>query len=217
MSKKTLSNHPAHVQRLCFPEAEKVQEWLAMLLDAYFITDKGVAKGIRLMEQNGNRLACAKGCCTCCTTHRSIPAYPLELVGITWYATEKICGPVRNQLQSRLGEHEAGDPCAFLIDGSCSIHPMRPMACRQFNVFNQVCAEGEDAYYTRRHDVLTPIKKYTEEAFYIMLPFYGVKNKAQRRKIVKKGLIHAVAQDMQTCNWKTLAAKMTEYDIKNPA
>lgn len=215
MKNKTLPNQPVRVQRLSFPEAEKVQAWLAMLLDAYYTTDKGVAQGILLMEQKGNRLACAKGCCSCCTTHRSIPAYPLELVGISWYATEKVFGPPRDELRRRLANHEAGDACAFLVDGICSIHAMRPMACRQFNVFNQVCAEGEDAYYTRRHDVLTPIKKYTEEAFYIMLPFYGVKNKAERRKIVKKGLIHAVAQDMQALNWGSLAAKMTEFDIRN--
>lgn len=215
MKPKKNSEYSIQPQRRSFPEAEKALPWLSMLLDAYFITDKGVAKGIQLMERKGNELACAKGCSNCCSTHRSIPTYPLELVGITWYATEKLSGPARDKLIDKLMLHKAGDPCAFLVDGICSIHPMRPMACRQFNVFNQTCAEGEDAYYSRRKDVLTPIKKYTEEAFYATLPFYGVQNKAQRRKIARKGLIHAVAKDMQACNWGSLAAKMTEYDVKN--
>ncbi|MBS1114086.1 MAG: hypothetical protein H6Q92_1849, partial [Nitrospirae bacterium] len=38
--------------------------------------------------------------------------------------------------------------------------------CRQFNVFGSPCAEGEDPYYTRREDVLLPIKQYTDRAFF---------------------------------------------------
>ena len=75
--------------------------------------------------------------------------------------------------------------CPFLIDNACSIHPLRPLACRNYNVFGQQCAEGEDAYYTRRGDVLTPHQKNTDLAFDTMLPFYGAKNKAERRRIKK--------------------------------
>ena len=202
--------------RLAFPEDEKVHAWLSLLLDAYCVTDKGVAEGIALMARQGRRLACARGCSTCCVTHRSIPTYPLELVGITWYATEKVAGVVRVALKTRLAAHRPGEPCAFLIEGVCSIHPLRPMACRQFNVFDQACAAGEDAYYTRRQDVLTPLKKYTDEAFYLMMPFYGVKNKAERRRVVKKGLMHAMAKDMSTLNWGSLAAKMLSFDLRSP-
>ena len=214
MAKRRQTDPLAHIRRLSFPDDERRLEWLPMLLDAYHITDRGVADGIALMTRKGHRLACAKGCAHCCVTHRSIPVYPLELVGITWYATERLTGAVREDLKKALREHGSGDPCAFLVDGACAIHPLRPMACRQFNVFNVVCGPGEDAYYTRRGDVMTPNRKYADEAFFRMLPFYGVKNKAERRRVVKEGLQHAMAKDMQTLNWLSLANKMLEFDIR---
>ncbi|MCP4749914.1 MAG: YkgJ family cysteine cluster protein [Proteobacteria bacterium] len=200
--------------RVSFPLDESVQPWLPMLLDAYFITDEGVAEGIKRAEEKGRELACGKGCSTCCKTHQTIPTYPLELVGISWYATEKIRGDLRRTLKERLAIYSELEDCPFLIDGDCSVHIMRPMACRQFNVFGQVCAEGEDAYYTRKSDVMVPIKKYTDDAFFTMLPFYGITKRAERRKTIKAGNIHKTAKVMRSCNWNTLADKMTEYEKK---
>lgn len=216
MSKQKKRRQPAgRIQRLGFPEDEKRYRWLPLLLDAYFITDQGVAEGIELMRRKGHRLACAKGCSSCCVTHRSIPAYPIELVGISWYAVEKLSEPVRSRLQAQLQAHHKGDPCGFLLDGICSIHPLRPMACRQFNVFNRICDEGEDAYYTRRHEVLTPLKKYTNKAFMATMPFYGDRSRAEYRNIVEKGLMHMAAKDMQQCNWQSLADKMASTGKAN--
>lgn len=199
-------------ERLHFPSSELSFQWLAMLLDAYHIADRGVAEAISRMTKQGKHLACAKGCSSCCVTHHSIPAYPIELVGITWYATEKIKEPVREKLEARLRSHRENDPCPFLVDKACSIHPMRPMACRHFNVFGKRCEEGEDAYYTRRGDVLKPIKKYKNEALEATLPFYKVKESATRKKMIKGGAIHSLAKAIQSCNWNSLADKMKNWD-----
>jgi hypothetical protein len=32
----------------------------------------------------------------------------------------------------------------------------------QFNLFDRACAEGEDAFYTRRRDLLTPIRRFAD-------------------------------------------------------
>jgi Fe-S-cluster containining protein len=201
--------------RLSFPLDEAVYPWLSLLLDAYYIADRGVAEGIQREERKGRKLACAKGCSSCCRSHTTIPVYPLELVGLTWYAAEKLQGPERDKLKQQLRDHRDGDPCPFLVDGACSVHPMRPLACRHFNVFGQVCAEGEDAYYTRRQDVLTPLKKYKDEAFFTMLPFYGVEKKSERRKIVESGAMHQMAKVLQSCNWASVADKMDQHDANN--
>jgi hypothetical protein len=74
------------------------------------------------------------------------------------------------------------------------------------------CAEGEDPYYTRREDVLSPIRKYTDRAFFIMLPFYGVEDEKKRWKIIESGTVHHVVRLMQTCNWRSLAEKIEEFD-----
>ncbi len=205
----------AKVRRLSFPSEEKEYPWLPMLLDAYSVVDKGVAKAIESEQAKGRKPACGKGCSNCCKTHRDIPVYPLELVGISWYATEKITNPLREMLAGQLQNHRMQDPCPFLVKKGCSVHPMRPVACRQFNVFRTQCAEGEDAYYTRREDVLLPVKKYVDQAFFIMLPFYGVEKESERIKVVESGSMHKMVRVMQTCNWKSLAEKMRNFDMKN--
>jgi len=192
--------------RLNFHEESRFK-WLPMLLDAYAIIDEGVSEAIKNKERCGVKLACKKGCGSCCRTHKDIPVYPLELVGIYWYAIEKITAPKREILKTQLAGH-TGSSCPFLVGSSCSVHPVRPVSCRQFNVFNKPCAEGEDPYYTRRDDVLTPIEDYTNRAFSIMLPFYGVTDKAYKAYIIKNNLIHTQVQILQSLNWKELAKKM---------
>ncbi|MGB9715131.1 MAG: YkgJ family cysteine cluster protein [Thermodesulfovibrionales bacterium] len=198
--------------RLSFPDDEKIYDWLSPLLNAYYIVDKGIAEAIRREKKRKRRVACAKGCSNCCRTHKTIPVYPLELVGISWYVIEKVSGNEREILKSNLRYYKENEPCPFLLNGSCIIHPMRPVSCRQFIVFSKPCAEGEDPYYTRIKDVLMPPKNYIEEAFFIMLPFYGVKDESERRKAIKSGAIHKMVKLIQTCNWKSLADKMDDFD-----
>jgi len=201
-------------ERLSFPNDEKVHPWLSLLLDAYYIVDKGVFKAIEAEKKRGKKLACRKACSSCCSTHKDVPVYPLELVGISWYATEKISGGEREVLKERLKNHHEKGPCPLLVDGICSVHPMRPIACRQFNVFNNPCSDGEDPYYSRRDDVLQPVKKYVDQAFFIMFPFYGIEKESERVKAVENGTMHKMVRAIQECNWKSLADKMNKFDRK---
>ena len=202
------------VKRLSFPDDEKVHPWLPISLDAYYIVDKGVAVAIESEQKRNRKLACSNGCSNCCRTHRDIPVYPLELVGISWYATEKMSGFERGVLLKQLEKHKDNDPCPFLIKESCSVHLMRPIACRQFNVFGKSCAEGEDPYYTRREDVLPPVKKCVDQAFFIMLPFYGVVKESERIKVVESGAMHRLVRLMHDCRWKSLSERMLDFDEK---
>lgn len=198
--------------RLSFPEDEARLAWLALLLEGYAIADEGVAEGIRREQAQDRQLACHKGCAACCRTHRDIPVYPLELMGLYWYAIEKLGGETRAKLKEQLQSYQKGDACPFLVDGACSVHPLRPLACREFNVFGAVCAEGEDAYHTRRADVLTPLKRYVDQAFDVMLPFYGVKHKAERRRMIESGEVHRLVRVLSECEWDKLAERMGEHD-----
>jgi uncharacterized protein len=193
--------------RLHFQDEERL-DWLVPLLDAYYRIDQGVHEGVRREELKGRCLACAKGCSACCRSHLTIPVYPLELMGLYWYCGERLEGELRGRLAARLGAFVAGEACPFLLDGSCAVHPMRPIACRQFNVFDRVCAEGEDAFHTRRGDVLTPPRRYADDAYDLMLPFYGVKGRPERRAAVKSGRIHALARVLQGLDWTKLAQRM---------
>lgn len=197
-------------QRLSYPEAESVHPWLGALLDAYHEIDLGVHEAVRREERQGRALACGRGCAACCRSHKDIPVYPLELMGLYWYCNERLTGELRERLRQQLTNYTSGGACPFLVDDACSVHPMRPMACRQFNVFDRVCAEGEDAFHTRRKDVMTPIARFADAAFDRLLPFYGVKGKRERREAIRTGRVHALAQVLQGLDWSRLAERMGE-------
>jgi Fe-S-cluster containining protein len=214
MNKKSSENQ-LKSRKLSFPSDENLHPWLPLLLDAYAIMDKGVAQAITKEQEKGNKLACTKGCSHCCKIHKDIPIYPLELVGISWYVTEKISGSEREILMDHLRNYSENSPCPFLVNNICSIYPMRPLACRQFNVFGKVCDDGEDPYHTRREDVLQPVKKHVDQAFFIMFPFYGVEKESERAKLVEEGAMHRMVRVLQGLDWKSLAEKMKDFDAKN--
>ncbi len=198
--------------RLSFPDDEKKLSWLSLLLEAYAVVDRGVFVAVAEEKRRWNkRLACRKGCDNCCRTHADIPVYPLELVGIYWFVSEKMADPLREVLRGRLSENRDGNECPFLVNDSCSVHLIRPVSCRQFNVFGNPCGEGEDPYYTRRSDVLTPIQGYTNKAFSTVLPFYGIAEGEGQAQAVNR-IIHTQAVNLQTYDWKRLVGVMNNLD-----
>lgn len=197
-------------RRLHFPEEEKRIPWLPALLDAFAIADTGVAIALRdAVKKEQKKLACAKGCDVCCR-QKDIPLYPHELVGIYWFVSEKMTGPERDIVKRQLIDHSTGSPCPFLISGSCAVHPVRPIACRQYNVFTTPCGPGEDPYYTRRSDVLVPIEDYTDRAFAAVLPFYQMEKERDIAKAVK--LIRGRIMNLQEYDWKKLASIMNNTE-----
>lgn len=205
-----LKKKPAYgkPQRLKFPAEEAANPWLGYAFDAYYRADVGVAKGIQQEERNGRQLACAKGCSSCCKSHTTIPIFPLEMLGLYWYVSKIMPAESRSRLKAQLTSHVPGNPCPFLLDGSCAVHPMRPLACRHFNVFDQVCAEGEDAFHTRRADVLTPLKPHQDAAYAAMLPFHGFTTPAQKQAAMQHRYIQQQAQVLQEMDWAHLAARI---------
>lgn len=90
--------------------------------------------------QNKQTLACKKGCSYCC--HLKVEAFDHELYGIAAHlmATRKITElkdldkrlSVIAKESSRMSPEaylEKKLPCVFLLDGACSIYPVRPIAC----------------------------------------------------------------------------------------
>jgi uncharacterized protein len=196
-------------RRLHFPEDERKLPWLSLLLDAYAIADTGVSIAIRDEEKRKKvKLACTKGCGNCCVHQKDLPFYPHELVGIYWYVSEKIVQPMRALLRDRLAGHAVGSACPFLVGNSCSIHPVRPIGCRQFNVFQKPCVKGEDPYYSRRDDVLVPLQDYIDRAFAAVLSFYNIKKEGDPAKAVR--LVRSQIMNLQTYDWKKLVALLDQ-------
>ncbi len=210
--KKPINNATSGLsRRLHFPDDEKKLPWLSLLLDAYAIADTGVSIAVRLEEKRRKiKLACARGCGNCCVHQKDLPLYPHELVGIYWYSSEKMVQPMRAILRGRLDGHAAGSACPFLVDNSCSIHQVRPIGCRQFNVFGKPCVEGEDPYYTRRNDVLVPLPDYIDRAFAAVIPFYNMKKEVDPSQAVR--LVRSQIMNLRTYDWGKLVALLDNTD-----
>ncbi len=206
--KKRNSTASGLSRRLHFPDDERRLPWLPLLLDAYAIADTGVAVAIRNTEKKQKKkLACGKGCGTCCVHQKDLPLYPHEIVGIYWYASEELSGAQREQLRGRLADPSASG-CPFLIDNACVIHPLRPVGCRQFNVFTAACAPGEDPYYTRRDDVLQPDQEYLDRVFAAVLPFYNLKREGDLSGSLR--MVRAQIMNLLSFDWSKLAALLSK-------
>jgi len=209
--KKKNQTTPGLSRRLHFPADEQRLPWLAPLLDAYAIADTGVAIAVRNREKREKeKLACGKGCGNCCVHQTDLPLYPHEIVGIYWYASEKIFGAAREQLKTRLAGGEAVSGCPFLIENACVIHPIRPTGCRQFNVFTRPCEAGEDPYYTRRDDVLQPDAEYLDRAFAAVLSFYPLKKTGDVPGAIRT--IRAQIMNLRSYDWSKLANLMEKNE-----
>ena len=219
MNKKKQHTSAGLSRRQHFPDDEKRLAWLPLLLDAYAIADTGVAVAIRDKgKKEKKRLACGKGCGICCVYQKDLPLYSHEIVGIYWYVSEKITGSVRDILRNRLAGGGVVAGCPFLIDNSCAIHPMRPVGCRQFNVFTAPCRPGEDPYYTRRGDVLQPDPAYLDRVFAAVLPFYNLKQEGDISGAIR--MVRAQIMNLLSYDWSKLAGLMekgiaTEKASKN--
>ncbi|MGC8810086.1 MAG: YkgJ family cysteine cluster protein [bacterium] len=122
-----------------------------------------VELAIRREMQKGAKVSCQKGCGICCC--QLVPLSPPEAFFFADYMRSlplerreelerRFClirEAMRDKgLMGRLekiedtGEHKTlgekyfqmGLPCPFLEDNSCSIHPIRPFSCREYNVIS---------------------------------------------------------------------------------
>jgi Fe-S-cluster containining protein len=85
--------------------------------------------------------ACAAGCAWCC--YQQVSVAPAEAIAIAEHIRATFAPAAMAALQSRLaaldaktrglgqrGRAELKTACAFLIEGTCSIYPVRPLRCR---------------------------------------------------------------------------------------
>ena len=116
------------------------------VMDAYTST----VAGLEAPVPPERPLACRKGCDHCC--HLTVLADAATVIRIADYVNETFTPGERMLLDMRLIAYEdkvegltqaqrsmARIACPLLVDGACSVHPVRPLICRSFNSYD---AEG---------------------------------------------------------------------------
>lgn len=197
--------------RAFFPEHEALYPWLSTLLDALAVIDRGIQETLDNEEHRPRRdVACDRGCHACCVA-QMIPVSPLEISGLSWYATEMLQGEQRNHVK-RLLVKTRHKGCRFLHQGACAVYPLRPIACRQFIVYGTPCAAAEDVFVTRNEDVFKPNPEYKRRADAIMLPHYGFKSREMIDQALQEQHIRKASQLLFACDWKALYRRMAARD-----
>lgn len=185
-----------------FPEDERKYDWLSMLLDAFQVTDRAVATGISAEEKKrGKAVACHEGCFNCCL-RPTVPLLPIEFAGISWYASEKLTGAVRDTVKRQLQRHLETPQCPFLVEGRCSIYPVRPIVCRTFHIFGEECMRDEDPFRTRRGDMWCPTREIGDKVLEITFPFYGITSKKKQKQALSSDFLEKHTKLMHTIDWK---------------
>jgi Fe-S-cluster containining protein len=112
-------------------------------MDAYTST----VAGLERFAPPEHPLACRKGCDHCC--HLTVLADAATVIRIADYVRETFTPGERMLLDMRLIAYEdkvegqtqaqrslSRVACPLLVDGACSVHPVRPLICRSFNSYD---------------------------------------------------------------------------------
>lgn len=185
--------------RVAFPEDEAREAWLPLLLDAYAALDAGLAAAV---AASGRRPACRAGCTACC--RQPIPASSLEVLGLTWFVYRHSRGRRRRSVRRALATARESMDCPFLVEEACAAYAVRPLACREFVVFDRPCRPGEQPVISRPGDVLPLPAAAQRRAFWHMLPYYGLTDQAQREAALRARLVLRDTDILQGHDWSWL-------------
>jgi len=182
------------------------------LLDAYHLTDTGIA--FELVEEEKRRKStpgCHDGCCNCCVK-ADVPISPLEKLGMRWFAVEKLNGEARGVLEAQLREHRNIPLCPFLVKSRCAIYPVRPLGCRIFYVFGKPCESPENNGFTRRPDIWTHSRDLARRVAMLMLAYYSIESESDKTFAFEIGYLTSLMTPLRSEKWEEVAEIMVDFD-----
>lgn len=142
----------------------------ALLPDAQALANQVAALGADRAKRAGKSISCMAGCGACC--RQLVPISPTEarhLAGVVAALPEAQANIIRRRFSEALSKLERANllarsnpdddqagyrafglayfqlsvACPFLENESCSIHPLRPLVCREYQVTSPPAACGE--------------------------------------------------------------------------
>jgi Fe-S-cluster containining protein len=133
----------AYYRALDAARSAKAGERLSSMATAVHRLADEVWANVRADAEAASRrsIACAAACAACC--NQQVAIAPVEAAAIAHYVTRHFTDEEDAALVARLRALDAvtrgktalerahlRQPCAFLVDGRCSIYPVRPLRCR---------------------------------------------------------------------------------------
>ena len=180
---------------------EDEHAWLTILLDALHILDQGLTQEVSAEEQRrGIRVGCHAGCTACCQS--SVRLRPIEIEGVAWYAATRLDDDTWRRVAAQLSRPDDG-VCPFLLDGQCSVRPLRPLACRSFFVFGKPCEVGERLFELRPNDVFDRSEALFERVAMRLLDdaSFELRGEQDKHAAYHGGAFYRRALNMQQVDW----------------
>lgn len=176
-------------------------------MDAYAISDLAVQeKQESDYRERGVKAACHKGCVTCCY-QQYIPVTTLELAGIVWYICHRMEPQAQREMVAMLDAFTGDRTCPMLVGATCAVYPVRPLACRQFVVYEKTCEPREDLLETRPEQVLKLDSSKIDEAYRAMLPFYEMVSPEEQEAAIKDKYWLTQSTFMHKADWPSYFLK----------
>lgn len=192
-------------------DAEQQYNWLTPMLDAYAIHEDGLAKELaRETEKRGQSVACGRGCAACCD-NASVPITPFEMRVVSWYVSEELPEAVQDRLKPRLLRDNTRADCPFLLDRECSIHPVRPLACRGMVVFRKACEPHEHVVETRPEDIFIQSRDLSRKVGLRVLDSTSWPNNTSKRDAFERGVIPQIAKQIHELDWSVIARSIDHF------
>jgi len=127
--------------------ANKTPQQIHAVAETVMEAFSSAATGLEKLSPPAKPLACKKGCAHCC--HLTVLTDGATVLRIAEYVRQNMNQAERMLLDMRLIVYEdkvekmtqsqrsmARLPCPLLVDGVCSVHPVRPLICRAFNSYD---------------------------------------------------------------------------------
>jgi Fe-S-cluster containining protein len=202
-------------KRKRYPEDEKRYPWLSILLNTYHLIDIEYLKYINEDQKKRNkRIACKKGCYTCCIKH-SVPISQPEIQGISWYVIEKLKGLLRVRVKEQLKMFNEIEHCPFLVNKVCAIYPVRPIACRVFFVYTRPCLPDEDLLSSRLSDILPPNREISKKSALVLFPLFEITELDEQIEAFENGLLLELSRPMHEIDWSAMSEGIAIFDLRN--
>jgi Fe-S-cluster containining protein len=128
-------------------KAQRTPKQLRAVADTSLEAFGSTIAGIENISPPDKPLACRKGCAHCC--HLTVLTDGATALRVATYVREHFSPADRMLLDMRLIVYEEKVekmtqsrrsleriPCPLLVDGVCSVHPVRPLVCRAFNSYD---------------------------------------------------------------------------------
>lgn len=180
-----------------------------MVLDGYHLHEVEQKRELRIAErERGAKVACGRGCFVCCL-NAEVPVMQHEVRAILWFLTSEISDDVRERIKPRMLGHEDSPECPFLLEGACSIYPVRPLGCRDFVVFRKPCGPGEDIAISRPHDIFTaPASMGRKVGLRVLDAVREWPDPREKQAAFEAGVIPQLTRPMHTIDWAAVAEQL---------